>query len=286
MRKSKQMKTAPRGWSSRFLAATGLLLSPALASAQIDYRNLDDDRPTLIEDAYPAERFAFELLVPWRYGRDRHGGSVHAFIPEIEYGILRNAQLGLKLPIAGARGGADGGRDWGLSGLRLFALYNFNTESRVLPALSLRSDLNFSLGSLAGEGTRVSVKAIATRSWGRNRLHLNGAYTFGPEGRLAAAEAAHKWWYGAAADRTLYRQSILLVGEVYALRSSSSEPTQVNASVGMRYQVTPYLVFDAGVARRLRRANGPDYEVTVGFSRAFAIPGLLPTRRSPAGADR
>ena len=264
--------------------AAGLIVLPALASAQIDYRNLDDDRPTLMEDAYPIERFAFEFLAPWRYGRDRHGGSVHAFIPEIEYGILRNAQLGLKLPIAGA--GTEGGRDWGISGLRLFALYNFNTESRGLPALSIRSDATFPVGSLAGEGTQVSVKAIATRSWGRNRLHLNGAYTFGPERRLAATEAAHKWWYGAAVDRTLYRKSVLLVGEVYALRAVSSEPVQVNASIGIRYQVTPYLVFDTGIARRLRRAAGPDYEVTVGFSRAFAIPGLLPTRHSPAGADR
>ena len=260
------------------------MLSPGAAQAQIDYRNLDDDRPTLIEDAYPAERFAFEFLAPWRYARDRTGATVHAFVPEIEYGILRNAQLGLKVPIAGAETG--GRRDWGLSGLRIFALYNFNTESRGLPALSLRTDVSLPLGSLAGDGTRVSVKAIATRSWGRNRLHLNGAYTFGTERRLAAADAANKWWYGAAVDRTLYRQSILLVAEVYALRPATSEPTQLNASIGTRYQVTPYLVFDAGVTRRLRRVAGPDYEITVGFSRAFAIAGLLPTRRSPAGAVR
>ena len=277
-------KAKGAGRGARLMILLGIVAPLRLAEAQIDYRNLDDDRPTLIEDAYPAERFAFEFLAPWRYGRDRHGGTVHAFIPEIEYGILLNAHVGLKLPIAGV--GSDEGRDWGISGLRLFALYNFNTESRGLPALSVRSDATFPVGSLAGEGTRVSVKAIATRSWGRHRLHLNGAYTFGPEGRLGAAEAAHKWWYGAAVDRTLYRRSILLVGEAYALRAASSEPVQVNASLGMRYQVTPYLVFDTGIARRLRRAAGPDFEVTVGFSRAFAITGLLPTRRVPAGADR
>ncbi len=250
------------------------MVRPSLGWAQIDYRNLDDDRPTLIEDAYPVERYAFEFLAPWRFGRDRHGGSTHAFTPEIAYGILRNAQLGLKLPIAGAS--TPDGRDWGVSGLRLSGMYNFNTESRVFPAVSIRSDATFPVGSLAGEGTRVSVKAIATRSWGRNRLHLNGAYTFGRDRRLGAAEAAHKWWYGAAVDRTLYRQSVLLIGEVYALRSISADPIQVNASVGLRYQVTPYLVFDTGIARRLRKAAGPDYEVTAGFSRAFAIPGLMP----------
>lgn len=247
----------------------------SVGRAQIDYRNLDDDRPTLIEDAYPAERYAFEFLAPWRFSRDRSGGTLYAFIPEIEYGLFRNAHLGVKLPVAGVRDAA-GGRDWGVSGLRLFALYNFNTESRVLPALSLRSDVTFPVGSLAGEGTRVSVKAIATRSWGRSRLHLNGAYTFGRDRPLAAVEAANKWWFGAAVDRTLYRSSVLIIGEVYALRSVSAEPTQVNASLGFRVQLTPYLVFDAGIARGLKKEVGPDLELTAGFTRAFAIAGLIP----------
>lgn len=264
------------GTAGPFLLAA-LLAAPALAEAQIDYRNLEDDRPALIEDAYAIERHAFEFLAPWRYGRDRNGGNAHAFVPEIEYGILRNAQLGLKLPIAGASTGS--GRDWGISGLRLFALYNFNTESRLLPAFALRTDATFPVGSLAGEGTRLTVKGIATRSWGRNRLHLNGAYAFGRDRPLGAAEAAHKWWYGLAADRTLFRQSTLVLAEVYALRSIAAEPVQVNASVGLRRQLTPFTVLDLGVARRLRDAAGPDYEVTIGFSRAFAIAGLIGVRR-------
>ena len=262
------------------LVVAGLLVTePSAGHGQIDYRNLDDDRPTLIEDAYPVERFAFEFLAPWRFSRDRLGGSLHAFTPEIEYGILPNGHLGLKLPIAGSRESGD--REWGISGLKVFALYNFNTESRILPALAIRTDLTFPVGSLAGEGTRISVKAIGTRSWGRYRLHLNGAYTFGRDRPLAAAEGASKWWAGAALDRTFYRRSILLIGEVYALRELAAEPVEVNASLGVRVQLTPYMVFDAGVARRLRKSNGPDLELTAGFSRAFAIAGLLPTGGAP-----
>jgi hypothetical protein len=258
------------------VAVGGLPVWPSQAHAQIDYRNLDDDRPTLVEDAYPVERYAFEFLAPWRYSRDRFGGTVHAFTPEIEYGLFRNAHLGIKLPIAGAS--EPGGRDWGISGLRIFALYNFNTETRLLPALSLRSDLTLPVGSLAGEGTRVTVKAIATRSWGVYRLHLNGAYTFGRDRPLAATEGANKWWAGAAVDRTLYRRSMLIIGEVYALRELSADPVELNATLGVRLQLTPYMVFDAGVARRLK-TTGPDLELTAGFSRAFALPGLLPTGR-------
>jgi hypothetical protein len=136
--------------------------------------------------------------------------------------------------------------------------------------------VTFPVGSLAGEGTRVSVKAIATRSWGRYRVHLNGAYTFGRDRPLAAVEAANKWWFGTALDRTFFRRSVLLIGEVYALRTVSADPVQVNMSLGLRAQLTPYMVFDAGIARGLKRAAGPELELTAGFTRAFALAGLMP----------
>ena len=275
-------RTAGRIVASKFGARVSWLIAAALfafvppgLNAQIDYRNLDDDRPTRVEDAYPVERYAFELLAPWRYSRGSVGG-VHAFIPELEYGLFSNFQVGAKLPIAGAPNAT--GREWGVSGLRLFGLYNFNTESRWLPAISVRADGVFPVGSLAGEGTHLTAKAIATRSWGRNRIHVNGAYTFGPAERVAVVEAADKWWVGAAADRTLFRQSTLLIGELYVLRSATGDPVQVNASVGVRYQWSPVLVLDFGLSRRLKR-TGPDYEITLGLSRAVGIAGLLPSHK-------
>jgi hypothetical protein len=271
------MATRPATTAAALGGLVALLASasPETATAQTDYRNLDDDRPTRVEDAYPVERYAFELLAPWRYSRTR-GAGVHAFIPEIEYGLLPNVQVGLKLPVATAPGPS--GREWGLAGLRVFGLYNFNTESVRLPALSLRADGVLPVGSLAGEGSHLTAKALVTRSWGRTRLHLNGAYTFGPDGLLAVVEAADRWWAGAAVDRTLFRQSALLVAELYALEPRTAEPVQLNASVGVRYQWSPVMVLDAGVSRRLR-STGPDYELTVGISRAVGIAGLIPSRR-------
>ncbi len=251
-------------------------MGAAPLAAQIDYRNLDDDRPTRVEDAYPAERYAFELLIPYAVERERGGATVHASVLELEYGILPNAQIGFKAPFAAVHSG--GTTTTGLSGLRVFALYNFNTESLVLPAFSFRTDVTLPAGSLAGSVTHVTVKGIATRSFGRTRLHLNGAHRFGPDGTPAAVEAAERWWYGAALDRTLFRQSVLLVGEVYALRLVRGSPTEVNASLGLRWQWRPTAVIDLGVARRLRQ-NGPDYAITFGISNAFAILGLMPRGR-------
>jgi hypothetical protein len=266
---------ARRLWAAAF-ALTVLGVAAVPLGAQIDYRNLDDDRPTRVEDAYPAERYAFELLIPYLIEREV-GVTVHASVLELEYGFLPNAQIGLKVPLAVVRSG--GTTTTGLSGLRVFALYNFNTESLVLPAFSLRTDVTFPIGSLGGSDTHLTVKGIATRSFGRTRLHLNGAYSFGPDGTPAVVEAAERWWYGAALDRTLFRQSLLLVGEVYALRVLKSAPTEVNASLGLRWQWRPTAVIDLGVARRLRQNVGPDFAITIGISNAFAIPGLLPRGR-------
>ena len=257
------------------------LLPHSAAFAQIDYRNLEDDRPTRIEDAYPIERHAFEVMLPWRYERES-GGNVHSFSPELSYGLLPNFQAGVKLPLAGADDGTE--RVWGAAGLRVFSLYNFNTESRSLPALSLRADAAFPVGGLAGEGTRFTLKGILTRSWGMTRLHANGAYTLGDDQLpAAAAEPAARWWYGLALDRTLYRKSTLVVAELYALKERDAAPVEVNVSLGVRRQLSPVHVIDLGVARRLSD-EGPDLEVTLGVSRAFAIAGLLPG--GPRGATR
>ncbi|HEX7338282.1 MAG TPA: hypothetical protein VF252_13840, partial [Gemmatimonadales bacterium] len=186
-------------------------------------------------------------------------------------------QIGLKLPLAAVDEGS--GTDWGLAGLRAFGLYNFNTESRSAPALSLRADASFSVGSLAGDGTRLSIKAIATRSWGRMRVHLNAARGFGSERALSLVEPLSRWSGSLAIDRTFFRSSMLLIGEIAVSRSIQGAPTAVNASFGGRWQWTPTLVLDAGVARRLRSETGPDIALTVGLSHAFALRGLMPGPR-------
>jgi hypothetical protein len=244
------------------------------AWAQIDYRNLDDDRPVVTEDAYPVERFAFELLAPYRYEAEADGARLHTTVPEAAYGLARNAQVGVKLPLAALDDGT--GTDWGLAGLRVFGLYNFNTESRWLPALSLRADASFPLGSLAGEGSRFALKAIATRSWGRMRAHLNASRGFGSEDALSVAEPLNRWNASLAVDRTFFRSSILLIGEIAASQSVRNALTAVNASLGGRWQWTPTLVLDAGVTRRLRSGTGPDVALTIGLSHAFALRALMP----------
>jgi hypothetical protein len=248
-------------------------LTPQLA-AQIDYRNLDDDRPVVTEDAYPVERYAFELLAPYRFEAEADGAKLHMTVPEAAYGLARNAQIGVKLPLAVVDEGP--GTDWGLAGVRVFGLYNFNTESRWLPALSLRADASFAVGSLAGDGTRFALKAIATRSWGQMRAHLNLSAGFGSDDSLSVVEPLSRWGASLAVDRTFFRSSVLLIGEIATSQAVDGAPTGVNASIGGRWQWTPTLVLDVGITRRLRSDIGPDIALTLGLSHAFAIRGFMP----------
>jgi len=252
------------------LTATGI----RPLAAQIDYRNLDDHRPVRTEDAYPIERYAFELLVPYEYENAPAGEARHVFTPELGYGVLANTQVGLKLPFAAVEAADE--TDWGFAGPRIFALYNFGTARRTLPGLALRADVALPAGGLAGENAQLTLKGIATRSWGSTRLHLNGGVTLGDEAGRPEVSAEPDWAVSLAADRTFLRQSLILIGELGVLAAASNAPTEVTAGLGVRYQLTPTLVLDAGASRRLVEAAGPDLGLTFGLSHAFALAGLMP----------
>src|SRR5262245_66673948 len=78
------------------LAGAGLTAGARAAEAQTDYRNLDEQRPVATEDAYPVERYGFELLAPYRFDADRGGTRIYLVAPELEYGLFPNAQVGIQ----------------------------------------------------------------------------------------------------------------------------------------------------------------------------------------------
>lgn len=252
-------------------ALLGLALVATRLAAQIDYRNLDDERPVGTEDAYPIERYAVELLAPFTLAT-AGGDQQYIVAPELGYGLLDNAQAGIKLPVAVST--MNGTSLGGLGGLAVFALYNFNTESRLLPAFALRGDVAFPVGSLAGDGVRFTLKAIATRSWGRWRTHLNLLGSSGSDDD-PGIDALPRWAASVALDRTFFRQSLLLIGEVAVFEQASETPTQATAALGLRWQWTPTLVLDTGVSTRLT-STGPDFTITLGFSHVLAFRGLMP----------
>lgn len=253
-------------------ALLGLAFAAPGLRAQIDYRNLDDERPVGTEDAYPVEHYAFEILTPFTFATTT-GTQQYLFAPEVEYGVLSNTQVGLKLPLAVSA--TSGASDAGIGGLATYALYNFNTESPVLPAFAVRGDVAFPAGSLGGGAVRVTLKAIATRSWGLWRAHLNLLGSTGSNDDLGI-DALPRWAATAAVDRTFFRQSVLVIGELAAFQASTGAPTQATIATGLRWQWRPALVLDTGISTRLT-STGPDFTITLGLSHTLAFRGLMPS---------
>lgn len=273
-----------RGGSGRAAAAslTAVIAVLALAGgldAQVDYFNLDDERPVAIEDALPVERYAFELqLAPLRVEGEADGTITWTAAPELAYGILPRTDVSVHVPVTLNRDVGSGGDVSGLSGLEIEILHNLNVETLALPALALRGGVALPVGGLGPQSTLGTLKAIATRSFTgprrATRLHVNAEVTVGEEA-VREAETT-RWRAGVAVDRTFVFQSFLIVGNVYADRPLvEAADVRWIAGVGIRYQVSPTFTVDAGVERRLG-SDGPDWGFTFGTANAFALRSLIP----------
>ncbi len=89
---------------------------------------------------------------------------------------------------------------------------------------------------------------------------------------------APRWSGSVAVDWTLFRSSLLLVLEGLAEQEVQGAPTTVLLGAGARWQMSPTVVLDAGLSRRLTSA-GPDVGLTVGLTRVSSVAGLLPAGR-------
>jgi len=249
---------------------------PAAGAAQLDFRNLDDGRPLWSEDAWPVERRALEILLSYSHQWGRFG-SQHLSRPEIAWGVWDNLMVGAKLPLA-IRPGPTGDR-LGVAGPGAFLFYNLGAEGRRRPAVAIRAEGHLPIGEYAPNEGSLTIKGVATRTLGRERLHLNAAWTPVGGGSTAGADSEGQWAGAVAVDRTLIRSSLLVAAELVARDGGTGQSAEFLAAVGVRRQVTPTLVLDLGLSRALGQEPGHRWGVTVGLSRSIG------TGRVPQGTD-
>ncbi|MFN0180261.1 MAG: hypothetical protein ACKVZ0_15785 [Gemmatimonadales bacterium] len=247
---------------ARFALATvaGLVIAVDEARSQVDFRNLDTERPTRVTDAYPVERYAFEVSFPYGLALGE-GPARHVLGPHLEYGIGRNVMVGIgaDLRVGGPRSERS---HYGAS-----VFWNLRRETEALPAMSLAVDATF----VGFEQAAVEATGLVTRSIGRSRLHGNAGLRFVDTGD-STTPLAPLWWAGVAWDHTVLRSSTLLVAELVVERPGSGLDTEWAVGAGLRRQVTPTLVAHGGLTQSLR---GAGTELTFGLSHAFAIAGLM-----------
>lgn len=268
-----------RGVVYAFTAFAALGLQTRAASAQTDYYNTDHGRPITIEDAYPTERYAFELkLAPVRLERQAAGVYQWGIEPEVAYGAFARTHLEVGFPLAYRD--VAGSRNLGLAGIDVSLVHNLNAETATLPALGFAGNVLLPAGSFAPSRTLFSAKGLATRTFSFARFHANAAYTFGARtestSSLGAAETS-RWLAGIAVDKTYPLRAVLLTAELYAheplLRVSE---VQWNTGAGIRYQVNSRLAVDGGIGKTLSEAG--NWFVTFGTAYAFGVRSLIPSR--------
>lgn len=276
------------------VAGAALVGLPAgTLQAQTDFYNTDSGRPTVIEDAYALEYRGFEVqAAPLRLERARRGVYNWGIEPELALGIFPRTQIEVGVPLAYVDAGA-AGRTSGVAGVDASVLYNFNAETRFLPALAVRGSLLLPVGELGPERTYSSVAGIVTRTlprFGPLRVHLNGQYTFGTEPSRpadgtgtspigAGATEVSRWLAGGAVDYAFPLRSTLVTSELHATQPiDQDEAVQWATTVGLRRQFTVRWTTDFGVGRRL---NGDDraWYTTLGAAFAFGSVGRLPFGR-------
>jgi hypothetical protein len=256
--------------------AAALVALAAPAAAQTDYYNTDEGRPVRVEDAYPVERYAFEVqLAPLRLERSPGGVYAWEVAPELAYGIFPRTQLEVAFPLSLVDAGGAGERS-GVAGIEVSALHNLNVETRTLPALAVAVGALLPVGGLGPDRAYASFKGIATRSFPGARVHANAQYTAGPSaGDGDRTGEASRWMAGVAVDRTFALRSLLVTADVFAEQPlERDEEVQWTAEAGFRYQTSPQFNVDFGVGRRF--TGGQGWFVTVGAAHAFALRSLLP----------
>jgi hypothetical protein len=205
----------------------------AAEAAAIDHKNLDEGRPLRVEDAYPIAAREVSVEAGAGFTLQRRGPDRGVFPVEILYGAAPNLQIGLGTRLSTDPHGID---EQTTSGdLRVSALYNFNQETLEVPAFAAKLD--------------VGLKAIVTKSVERLSLHLNGGYEFLNGTRHAKRDGRYLLILGASypAGAPRYTRATL-VADVFTEQSvRRGDANIVGTEVGFRYQLTPRMVWDAGV---------------------------------------
>ncbi len=228
-----------------FVFGAGLTLATAPLLA-LDHDNLDPNRPIGMEDAYAIPMGEIGLEGGVRFNDRREGRTQVTFQPQIIYGAFANTQIEIQgdlftdpRSVVGANKSGD---------LHLGVLYNFNTETLMLPAFAVRVEADLPTG-VNSTGVDTQLTGILTRSFGRLRVHVNAGYAVigSPRGQerpgayRAVAAISYPLGYP-----TSFRDT--LIASIYSRQSDlRGQQNHTGIEVGIRHQLTSRVVLDGGL---------------------------------------
>jgi hypothetical protein len=252
------------------VAATLLVLGASVGVAEaVDHGNLDEGRPLRLEDAYPIAHGEISVETAAGFTLLKRGPNRGFFPVEILYGALPNLQLGLGSVLFTDPHAID---DRPKSGdLRTSALYNFNQETLRLPALAAKLSLTAPTG-IDAHGYGIGLRGIVTKSVERLSVHFNGGYEVLTGSRRTERAGRYELTLGASYPIGAPQFTrATLVADVFAEQPVvRGESTIVGTEVGLRYQLTPRIVWDVGLGAEFAGpADRSSFFATTGLSFGF-----------------
>jgi Putative MetA-pathway of phenol degradation len=247
-------------------------LSMAVTSAPvdaIDHKNLDEGRPLRLDDAYAISTGEIEIEAGAGVTVPRRGTARGVFAVEVLYGALPNFQIGIGSTLSTDPRTIDEPAKSG--DLALSALYNFNQETLTLPALGVKLEVNLPTG-VKSNGVEVEVKGIVTKSVDRLSLHLNAGYQFLTDAARDERDGRYELVLGASYPIGAPRYTrATLIADVFTEQAiHPGQDNVVGAEVGVRYQLTPRLVWDVGGGTEFAGARDrAQFFFTTGISFGF-----------------
>jgi hypothetical protein len=241
-----------------------LLLSPISASA-IDHKNLDEGRPLRLEDAYAISTGEIAVEAGAGFTLQRRGSDRGFFPVELVWGALPNFQIGVGAVLSTDPHEIDERPKSG--DLHFSALYNFNQETLSVPAFGAKLGLDVPTG-VDSRGVAVAVKGIVTKSFERLSIHFNAGYEFFTDSRDDERDGQYSLVLGASYPVGAPKFTrATLVADVFTEQSlHRGESNVVGTEVGMRFQLTPRIVWDIGI--------GTEFAGPADRSRFFGVTGF------------
>ncbi len=255
-------------WLRSLILAVPLLTSSPSPAA--DHRNLEEDNPITMEDAFVIAYRSFEQQPVFRYEYGGKRGEVFTLEPELKWGLMKNTQLEIAAPFFIGSGEREGSGN-----VRVEGLYNFNLETSYIPAMALRFGLEFPSGKNAS-GVDSTVRGIVTRGFARGRAHVNAGVT--NIGDPGPRERAYIYQVVVGADHpadfgllpiAIGLDNLMMVDLVVQRAAQTDGDPLVLAEAGLRHQVNPWTLLTFGLGLGIAGAT-PDVQATVGYQYTFA----------------
>ena len=268
----------------RSLAWVALAVLLPVGAEAADHTNLDENLPVRLTDAYPIAYNSFEAQSYLSYDRNRfgsggrvnRGSDAFALSPQFEVGPFRNTQVSVSAPYRLGNASETKQGDFVAQ-----ALYNFNSEGLVVPALALQVGVDQPYGYQRG-GTETSVQAVATKSIGSfgtsyvpHQLHLNAIWfhNYDPLSLADTRERRDRYLVGVAYSQPVTNDAVLVM-DIYREQLRERTRAQNIVQAGVRYQLDPQTVLSASVGTGFADRS-PAFVGLIGIQHTLSWPLLF-----------